>query len=168
MNPGTKKFPQITECTITINECRYRLSGIVYLKSSHFWCEVYSCQRNYKKGWTCTMASGIMEKPLLLVLILCSEEKKETLYLLMFEQLRSELNSLDILNYLYRPLSASNTDIIKLIVSQHKNQLSLVCFVPDSEMPHISVHTACEKYHEELEKMKNLTVKKICTYFFCQ
>ena len=97
------------------------------------------------------MASGIMEKPLLLVLILCSEEKKETLYLLMFE-LRSELNSLDILNYLYRPLSASNTDIIKLIVSQHKNQLSLVCFVPDSEMPHISVHTACEKYHEELEK----------------
>ena len=51
VNPGTKKFPKITESTITINECRYRLSGIVYLNSSHFWCEVYSCQRNYKKGW---------------------------------------------------------------------------------------------------------------------
>ena len=53
-----------------------------------------------RKAGTHKMASGIMENPLVLVLILCSE-KKESLYLLMFEQLRSELNSLDISNYLY-------------------------------------------------------------------
>ena len=35
-----------------------------------------------------------------------------------------------------------------------------VCFVPDSEMPHISVHTASEKCHEELETNEELDSDK--------
>ena len=35
-----------------------------------------------------------------------------------------------------------------------------VCFVPDSEMPHISVDTASEKCHEELETNEELDSDK--------
>ena len=35
--------------SILIHSCMYKLSGIVYLKSHHHWCEVYSTQ----KGLVC-------------------------------------------------------------------------------------------------------------------
>ena len=37
--------------TIDINGCVYRLSGIVYLKSHHYWCDLYSTKKSSKNGW---------------------------------------------------------------------------------------------------------------------
>ena len=53
-NPGKKCIPSLpvdNKCNMEINNCTYRISGIVYLKSHHYWCEVYSSQKNCKSGW---------------------------------------------------------------------------------------------------------------------
>ena len=77
------------ENTIDINGCMYKLTGIVYLKSHHYWCEVYSSQKNYKNGWFVYnglwnngKATFVGPKPLFL--------EKESLYLLMFEKVATQ------------------------------------------------------------------------------
>ena len=54
------------ENTIDINGCMYKLTGIVYLKSHHYWCEVYSSQKITKMVGLFAMVYRIMEKQPLL------------------------------------------------------------------------------------------------------
>ena len=75
--------------SILINSCMYKLSGIVYLKSHHYWCEVYSTQKGYKKGryvynglWNSGRASFVGPKPLFL--------EKDSLHLFMFERVATQ------------------------------------------------------------------------------
>lgn len=49
----TKKYTLTLDngYVMEINNCTYQISGIVYLKSYHYWCEIYSTQKNCKNGW---------------------------------------------------------------------------------------------------------------------
>ena len=112
--------------TIEVNNCTYRLSGIVYLKSHHYWCEVYSTQKHLKKGWFAYnglwnngKATFVGLKPLFL--------EKESLYLLMFEQSKTKhptILSNPCVTF-YKSIHSNNQEIIKEIVQQHKCLLSL-------------------------------------------
>ena len=75
--------------SILIHSCMYKLSGIVYLKSHHCWCEVYSTQKGFKKGrylydglWNSGRASFVGPKQLFLA--------KDSLYLLTFERVATQ------------------------------------------------------------------------------
>ena len=111
---------------IEVNNCTYRLSGIVYLKSHHYWCEVYSTQKHFKKGWFAHnglwnngKATFVGLKPLIL--------EKESLYLLMFEQIKTKHPTIlsDPCVTFYKSIHPNNQEIIKEIVQQHKCLLSL-------------------------------------------
>ena len=111
--------------TIDINGCIYRLSGIVYLKSHHYWCEVYSTQKNYKNGWFVFnglwnngKATFVGPRPLFL--------KKESLYLLMFEKVVTSKTIIYTNGVTFnRPNNLNDNEIIKEIIQKHKNLLSL-------------------------------------------
>ncbi|KAL9951170.1 hypothetical protein ACROYT_G043787 [Oculina patagonica] len=112
-------------CIMEINNCTYRISGIIYLKSHHYWCEVYSTQKNFKLGWYVYnglwnngKATFVGPRPLFL--------EKESLYLLMFEKVMTNhpIKS-SISTTIYKPIHANNNDIIKEIIDKHKNLLSL-------------------------------------------
>ena len=50
-NPSKKHIPSLpvdSKCNMEVNHGTYRISGIVYLKSHHYFVEVYSTQRNCK------------------------------------------------------------------------------------------------------------------------
>ena len=51
-SPTKKYTPSLDNgYVMEINNCTYQISGIVYLKSCHYWCEIYSTQKNCKNGW---------------------------------------------------------------------------------------------------------------------
>ena len=109
-----------------VNNCTYRLSGIVYLKSHHYWWEVYSTQKHFKKGWFAHnglwnngKATFVGLKPLIL--------EKESLYLLMFEQIKTKHPTIlsNPCVTCYKSIHSNNQEIIKEIVQQHKCLLSL-------------------------------------------
>lgn len=110
---------------MAINDCTYRISGIIYPKSHHYWCEVYSTQKNFICGWHVYnslwnngKATFVGPRPLFL--------EKESLYLLMFEKIMTNhpiKNSFS--TTIYKLIHANNNDIIKGIIHQHKNLLSL-------------------------------------------
>ena len=115
-----------TNIHVEVNNCTYRLSGIVYLKSHHYWCEVYSTQKHFKKGWFAHnglwnngKATFVGLKPFIL--------EKESLYLLMFEQIKTKhptILSNPCVTF-YKSIHPNNQEIIKEIVQQHKCLLSL-------------------------------------------
>ncbi|KAJ7371880.1 hypothetical protein OS493_022601 [Desmophyllum pertusum] len=113
-------------CIMEINNCTYRISGIVYLKSHHYWCEVYSTQKKVKSGWFVYnglwnngKATFVGPRPLFL--------EKESLYLLMFEKIMTNhsTNKPGVSTTFYKPIHANNNDIIKDIIYKHKTMLSL-------------------------------------------
>ena len=115
-----------SSCITEINDCKYRISGIIYLKSHHYWCEIYSTQNNFKRGWYVYnglwnngKATFIGPRPLFL--------EKESLYLLMFEKIMTNrpTKNPSFSTTIYKPIHANNNDIIKSIIHQHKNLLSL-------------------------------------------
>ena len=112
------------ECIIKINNCTYRLSGIVYLKSHHYWCEVYSTQNKCKSGWYVHnglwnngKATFVGPRPLFM--------EKETLHLLMFEKLITSANNPVFSTTFYKPVDSDANNIIKDIIHKHKDLLSL-------------------------------------------
>ena len=116
-----------SSCITEINDCKYRISGIIYLKSHHYWCKIYSTQKlNFKRGgyvynglWNNGKATFIGPRPLFL--------EKESLYLLMFEKIMTNrpTKNPSFSTTIYKPIHANNNDILKSIIHQHKNLLSL-------------------------------------------
>ena len=112
------------ENTIDINGCMYKLTGIVYLKSHHYWCEVYSSQKKYKNGWFVYnglwnngKATFVGSKPLFL--------EKESLYLLMFEKVATQHTNCTN-GVTFQQLNTLNDNqVIKRIIEDHKNLLML-------------------------------------------
>ena len=109
--------------SILINSCMYKLSGIVYLKSHHYWCEVYSTQKGYKKGWyvynglwNSGRASFVGPKPLFL--------EKDSLYLLMFERVATQSTFTSGVTF-NRPNCSNDNLVVKQIIEVHKNLLML-------------------------------------------
>lgn len=113
-----------------INNCTYQISGIVYFKSYHYWCEIYSTQKNCKNGWF--VHNGLwnngkanfvgLSRPLFL--------EKESLHLLMFEKIMSTCASPGVLTTFYKQIHSNDIDIVKDIIHNHKNLLSL----PDNKV----------------------------------
>ena len=100
-----------------------KLSGIVYLKSHHYWCEVYSTQKGYKKGryvynglWNSGRASFVGPKPLFL--------EKDSLYLLMFERVATQSTFTSGVTF-NRPNCSNDNLVVKQIIEVHKNLLML-------------------------------------------
>ena len=101
----------------------YKLSGIVYLKSHHYWCEVYSTQKGYKKGryvynglWNSGRGSFVGPKQLFL--------EKDSLYLLMFERVATQSTFTSGVTF-NRPNCSSGNLVVKQILEVHKNLLML-------------------------------------------
>ena len=135
-NPSKKhkkiipSLPVDSKCNTEVNHCTYRISGIVYLKSHHYFCEVYSTQRNksgwyvYNGLWNNGKATFVGSRPLFL--------EKESLYLLMFEKIKSNnhANNDGVSTTFYRPIHSNNNEIMKDIINKHKVLLSL----PDNKV----------------------------------
>jgi len=108
-----------------INNCTYRISGIVYLKSHHYWCEVYSTQKNCKNGWFVNNGLWNNGKATFVGLFRPLFLKKESLHLMMFEDIMSRNVSPGAFTTFYKQIHSNNIDIVKDIIHNHKNLLSL-------------------------------------------
>ena len=100
-----------------------KLSGIVYLKSHHYWCEVYSTQKGYKKGryvynglWNSGRGSFVGPKPLFL--------EKDSLYLVMLERVATQSTFTRGVAF-NRPNCSNDNLVVKQIIEVHKNLLML-------------------------------------------
>ena len=118
-NPTKKRIPSLDkECVIEINNCTYRISGIVYFKSHHYWCEVYSTQKQCKSGWFVynglwnnRKATFVGQRPLFM--------EKKSLYLMMFEK-----SCLTIVQTIL-VFQHSINQLIVITIKKHENLLSL-------------------------------------------
>jgi predicted metal-binding protein len=152
-------------CTnIQVNDMIYRLSGIVYLKSHHYWCEVFSSQKEYEKGWYVFnglwnngKATFVGPKPLFL--------EKDHIYLLMFEKLKASHHHTQIFNTSYKCLYANNSEIVKKVVNDHKELLSL----PDSKVKLQNIkailqyHNTPFKSNLKLDDLKDILLQQCNT-----
>ena len=118
------------ECLLEINSCIYRISGIVYLKSHHYWCEVYSTQTNCKNGWFVHNGLWNNGKATFVGLFRPLFLEKESLHLLMFEKVMTKSASTTVSTTFYKQIHSNNIDIVKDIIHNHKKLLSL----PDNKV----------------------------------
>ena len=132
--------------SILINSCMYKLSGIVYLKSHHYWCEVYSTQKGYKKGsyvynglWNSGRASFVGPKPLFL--------EKDSLHLFMFERVATQSTFTSGVTF-NRPNCSSGNLVVKQILEVHKNLLML----RDNKASRTNIMTILQHYNIPAQK----------------
>lgn len=161
---GLKNYTPSIECnpshTLILQNSTYRLSGIVYLKSHHFWCEIFSTQQDYKNGWFLFngmwnngKTTFVGHKPLFV--------EKESLHLLMFEKLKVSMGTPHIFNTSYRPFHSNNTEIVKSIIKHHKEALSL----PDNKVKLenlksiLQYHNITIKSSMKLDELKDLLLQ---------
>ena len=121
-NPSKNHNPSLpvdSKCNMEVNHCTYRISGIVYVKSRHYFCEVYSTRRNCKSGWYVYKGlwnngkgTFVGSRPLFL--------EKESLYLLMIEKIKSNnhANNDGVSTTFYRPIHCNNNEIMKDIINK--------------------------------------------------